>query len=244
MGKIDFEKVLTSFPKTNRFGEKVTLVGATKTVPTDVIRAAAKVRLEDIGENKVNEFLDKFDGYPPVNLHFIGHLQTNKVKYIIGKVALIQSCDSLKLAKKISETATQKGIIQDVLVEINIGKEPQKHGFMPDEAFNAVNDISSLNGINVKGLMTVLPAMRSRSALGDLNRALNADLNADRTKTRELCLQMREIYDNIRKQKDNITVLSMGMSSDYEIAVDCGSNMLRIGRLLFGERRYPEKPEI
>lgn len=244
MVKIDFEKVLTSFPKTNRFGEKVTVVGATKTVPTDIVKAAVKVGLEDIGENRVNEFLNKFDDYPQANLHFIGHLQTNKVKYIIGKVSLIQSCDSIKLAKKISEIAAEKGIIQDVLVEINIGKEPQKHGFMPNEAFDALKDISALEGVNVKGLMTVLPAMSGRRSSDDFCGSLNPDLNCDRAKIRELCLQMREIYDNIRKQNDDITVLSMGMSSDYEIAVDCGSNMLRIGRLLFCERRYPENPEI
>lgn len=220
----DFARVLHSFPKFNTFGESVTIVGATKTTPVSIINEAVNAGLGDIGENRVNELLGKFDEYPNCRLHFIGHLQTNKVKYIIGKVALIQSCDSLKLAETIDKIACTRELIQDVLIEINIGREPQKHGFSPEETFEIVDKIEQLKNVNVKGLMTVLPAP-------------NAQNGTSVSKTRDLCLQMRELYDTIRKQNDNISVLSMGMSSDYRIAVDCGSNMLRIGKLLFGERR-------
>ena len=222
--KDNFKDVLDSLPKVNPKGEAVTIVGAVKTVsPADIIRAT-RLGLREIGENKVQEFLQKESEYPPCKLHFIGHLQTNKVKYIIGKVALIQSCDSEKLAEKISALACASGLKQDILLEINIGKEERKSGIMPESFFDVFSYARSLPGVNVRGLMTVLPKAGTDGATNE--------------QIRDYCLQMRGMYDKIKMNDERINILSMGMSADYKIAVECGSNMLRIGSLLFGERKY------
>lgn len=217
---------ISSIPEKNAYGEKITVVGAVKTQPCDIIEQAVNAGLTDIGENKVQEFIEKYDNYPETaKLHFIGHLQTNKLKYIIGKTELIQSCDSEKLAIKISEAAKNLNIIQNVLLEVNVGKEPQKYGFMPDRLFDAYEKIYSMPNIKIQGLMTVLP-------------------KADEKEIRQLCLQMREFYDIIKQKDGEFKFLSMGMSEDYKIAIDSGSNMLRIGRAIFGERIYAAKTTI
>lgn len=243
MLKQNFTDLLRSLPKTNPFGEPVTVVGATKTISQEDIAAAISSGLTDVGENKVQEFVQKYP-YPPCNLHFIGHLQTNKVKYIIGKVCLIQSCDSVKLAEKISELAEKQGINQNILLEVNVGKEPQKSGFMPEDIFNAYEHISKLPAVTVKGIMTVLPDVSKMNAdtidmpAAENPRTIGTDVNAANGKIASLCLQMRAIYDKLKSIDDRIDTLSMGMSADYPIAVKYGSNMLRIGSYLFGKRHY------
>lgn len=244
MLKQNFTDLLRSLPKTNHFGERVTVVGATKTISQEDIASAISSGLTDAGENKVQEFVQKYP-YPPCNLHFIGHLQTNKVKYIIGKVCLIQSCDSVKLAEKISELAEKQGINQNILLEVNVGKEPQKSGFMPEDIFNAYEHISKLPAVTVKGIMTVLPDINKMNGNTDDAPAANTQIRAlDATaigangEIASLCLQMRGIYDKLRSKDDRIDTLSMGMSADYPIAVKYGSNMLRIGSYLFGKRHY------
>lgn len=222
--KDNFKDVLDSLPKVNPMGEAITIVGAVKTVPPADITRATELGLREIGENKVQEFLQKEAEYPPCKLHFIGHLQTNKVKYIIGKVSLIQSCDSEKLAEKISALASASGLTQDVLLEINIGKEVRKSGIVPENFFDVLKYVRALPGVNVRGIMTVLP----KAGIDGVSNE----------KIKDYCLQMRGIYDKIKVSDKRINVLSMGMSADYKIAVECGSNMLRIGRLLFGERKY------
>lgn len=247
MLKDNFAGVLHSLPKTNNLGEKITVVGATKMVAKDDIEKAVALGLESVGENRVQELCEKYP-YPTPDLHFIGHLQTNKVKYIIDKVSLIQSCDSVKLAKTISDLARKHEKMQNVLLEINIGKEPQKSGFMPDELFDAYAEITRLPAIRVKGLMTVLPAMQNFAAepngqieqqygLPDVRQSGFASCE----EIAQLCLQMREIYDKLKLTDKNIDILSMGMSADYKIAVANGSNMLRIGSLLFGKRVYAKQ---
>ena len=247
MLKDDFAGVLHSLPKTNNLGEKITVVGATKMVAKDDIEEAVALGLESVGENRVQELCEKYP-YPTPDLHFIGHLQTNKVKYIIDKVSLIQSCDSVKLAKTISDLARKHEKMQNVLLEINIGKEPQKSGFMPDELFDAYAEITRLPAIRVKGLMTVLPAMQNFAAepngqieqqygLPDVRQSGFASCE----EIAQLCLQMREIYDKLKLTDKNIDILSTGMSADYKIAVANGSNMLRIGSLLFGKRVYAKQ---
>lgn len=244
MLKQNFTDLLRSLPKTNPFGERVTVVGATKTISQEDIAEAISFGLTDVGENKVQEFIQKYP-YPPCNVHFIGHLQTNKVKYIIGKVCLIQSCDSVKLAEKISELTEKQGINQNILLEVNVGKEPQKSGFMPEDIFNAYDKIAKLPDITVKGIMTVLPDVNKINGDADVAPASNNQIRAsDATASgangeiASLCLQMREIYDKLRSIDDRIDTLSMGMSADYPIAVKYGSNMLRIGSYLFGKRHY------
>lgn len=247
MLKDDFAGVLHSLPKTNNLGEKITVVGATKMVAKDDIEKAVALGLESVGENHVQELCEKYP-YPTPDLHFIGHLQTNKVKYIIDKVSLIQSCDSVKLAKTISDLARKHEKMQNVLLEVNVGKEPQKSGFMPDELFDAYAEITRLPAIRVKGLMTVLPAMQNFAAeqneqneqqygLPDVRQSGFASCE----EIAQLCLQMREIYDKLKLTDKNIDILSMGMSADYKIAVANGSNMLRIGSLLFGKRVYAKQ---
>lgn len=247
MLKDDFAGVLHSLPKTNNLGEKITVVGATKMVAKDDIEKAVALGLESVGENRVQELCEKYP-YPTPDLHFIGHLQTNKVKYIIDKVSLIQSCDSVKLAKTISDLARKHEKTQNVLLEINIGKEPQKSGFMPDELFDAYAEITCLPAVRVKGLMTVLPAMQNFAAepngqserqygLPDVRQSGFASCE----EIAQLCLQMREIYDKLKLTDKNIDILSMGMSADYKIATANGSNMLRIGSLLFGKRVYAKQ---
>ena len=202
----------------NHLGEPITLVGATKTVDLLTIQRAIDCGLKAVGENRVQEFREKAPFLHGAEIHFIGHLQTNKVKYLIGNVSLINSVDSLPLAEEISEQSEKKGLVTDVLAEINIGKEPTKSGFFAEQAEDAMDKISSLPGIRAVGLMAMLPKSENSRYLSDL------------------CLQMRAIYDTIKKEGFPVRHLSMGMSEDYRIAIRNGSNMIRLGRAIFGER--------
>ena len=205
----------------NHLGEPITLVGATKTADLLTIQRAIDCGLKAVGENRVQEFREKAPFLHGAEIHFIGHLQTNKVKYLIGNVSLIHSVDSLPLAEEISEQSEKKGLVTDVLAEINIGKEPTKSGFSAEQAEDAMDKISSLPGIRAVGLMAMLPKSENSRYLSDL------------------CLQMRAIYDTIKKEGFPVRHLSMGMSEDYRIAIRNGSNMIRLGRAIFGERSNP-----
>ncbi len=210
--------VLEEISNGNSLGEKVTLVGATKFVPVDVINKAISAGLSDISENRAQEFKDK---YPlvikPVNYHFIGSLQKNKVKYLIGKCCLIHSVDSLGLLEEISRQAINKNVVQDVLLEVNLGVEEQKHGFSLDEIENALINAQSLNGVKVLGLMAMLPESDNEDFLF------------------ELASNFRKIYDKF-KENYGFKHLSLGMSNDYKIAIKAGSNMIRVGSKIFGKR--------
>ena len=215
---------LNNLPKTNNLGEEITLVGATKTVDADKIKQAFDHGILHVGENKAQEFLQKFNNYPrDATLHFIGHLQTNKVKQLVGKVNLIQSVDSLKLLNEINECALKQNITQDILLEVNIANDQNKHGFLKEEIVNAVRHANLLPCVNVLGLMTVLPKCENKEKLC------------------KLCLHMRNLYDIIKESNPSFRYLSMGMSGDYETAIQNGSNMIRIGSLLFGDRDYGKK---
>ena len=214
------KKILSELSSGNNFGEPVTLVAATKTMSVETIMCAVNAGVTVIAENRVQEFREKSPMLANVRQDFIGHLQTNKVKYLVGKVSLIHSVDSSALAKEISLRAQKLGVTQDILVEINIGGELSKSGFAPDSAETAIKEISALPALKVCGLMAMLP-------------------KSDDDEIREkLCLQMREIYDKIRKERNDsaFRYLSMGMSADYKTAVRCGSNMVRLGTALFGQR--------
>lgn len=214
------KKILSELSSGNNFGEPVTLVAATKTMSVETIMRAVNAGVTVIAENRVQEFREKSPLLANVRQDFIGHLQTNKVKYLVGKVSLIHSVDSSALAKEISLRAQKLGVTQDILVEINIGGELSKSGFAPDSAETAIKEISALPALKICGLMAMLP-------------------KSDEDEIREkLCLQMREIYDKIRKERNDsaFRYLSMGMSADYKTAVRCGSNMVRLGTALFGQR--------
>ncbi|MBO4572200.1 MAG: YggS family pyridoxal phosphate-dependent enzyme [Clostridia bacterium] len=212
----NLKNLLAEIPKTNKYGEKITLVGATKTRTVEEINRAILAGLTDIGENRAQEFRDKFDKVLPCNYHFFGRLQKNKVKYLIGKACLIQSVDSVDLAKEISRRSEEKGLITNILLEVNDG-EFQKGGFPQADVIKAYEAISKFAGVKIKGLMSVL-------------------LNDTEDKILSIGLQMRELYDIMRKSDNDITVLSMGMSQDHKIAIECGSNMVRIGSAIFGKR--------
>ena len=222
--KIITDKISNAAIRSGRTADEVTLLAATKTVEPKVISYAFNQGLQYMGENRVQEFLSKEDELPEkMHKQFIGTLQTNKVKQIVGKVELIQSVDSIKLAREISKQSEKLGITTNVLVEINIGNEITKSGIEVERLDEILDELSKINAINVKGLMTLGP------------------LGAENSKKIEIFEKMHKLFvDNRTKNCDNISmdILSMGMSDDYDIAIECGSNMVRVGTALFGRRVY------
>lgn len=214
------QEVLARLQKGNCYGEKVTLVAATKTQTAEAINEAIAAGITDIGENRVQEFKDKYDLVTGGNRHFIGHLQTNKVKYLIGKTYLYHSVDRFELADEIAKRSRRAGITSNVLVQVNIGCEESKGGFEWDEAFDAYRKIAAEDGLCVKGFMAMLPISDDKEYLLSLVR------------------KMRSLYDRAKADDDHIEFLSMGMSGDYELCIRGGSNMVRIGTTLFGARNY------
>ena len=217
------ERLEKSLEKTGRNKNGITLLAATKTVDTDTINYAIEKGIDFIGENRVQELLSKHSLLKPVHSHFIGHLQTNKVKDIIDKVEMIESVHSIKLANEISKQAGKIGITMDVLLEINIGGEASKSGFSPEETQKALEEISKLPNIRVCGLMTIPPA---------------TDLPEE---ARKYFRNMYKLFIDMRaKNIDNssMSVLSMGMSNDFDIAAEEGATLVRVGTALFGKRIY------
>lgn len=215
------KKLLETIPKANPFGEKVTLVAAVKLQSPEDINRAICGGITDIGDNHVQEFRDKFDeirGEP--KRHFIGRLQTNKVKYLVGKVDLYHSVDRLNLAQVLSEKSEKAEVISNVLLQINIGNEESKGGFSLDEIDAAYAIIRALPAIKVTGLMAMLPDTDDKKLLYSLAE------------------KMRQKYDYFREKDENFTHLSMGMSGDYELCISAGSNMIRLGTAIFGNRNY------
>lgn len=203
--------------------EDIVLLAATKTVDAETINHAIKSGIEYIGENRVQEFLSKKEDYAPCHKHFIGHLQTNKIKDIVPYVELIHSVDSFHLAKEISKFSLKNGKVTDILLEVNIGNEESKSGFSPEELKQNLADISKLEGVRVKGLMAIPPICE------------NEEENAGYFK------EMKKLFVDISAQKtDNISmeILSMGMSDDYVCAIKNGATMVRLGTALFGRRNY------
>ncbi|MGN0492899.1 MAG: YggS family pyridoxal phosphate-dependent enzyme [Acutalibacteraceae bacterium] len=217
------ERLKGAAEKSGRDISGITLLAATKTVDADTINYAIKKGITHIGENRVQELLLKHSLLRPAHSHFIGHLQTNKVKDIIDKVEMIESVDSVRLAQEISKQAQKQGIIMDVLLEINIGGEESKSGFAPEEAENAVREVAKLPALRVKGLMAIPPA---------------TDLPEE---SRKYFRKMYKLFIDIRdKNIDNssMSVLSMGMSNDFDIAAEEGATLVRVGTSLFGRRIY------
>lgn len=216
-------RIKAAAEKRGRKFEDITILAATKTVSPEFINYAIDSGIDYIGENRVQEFLSKENDITEgVHRHFIGHLQTNKVKDIVGRVELIQSVDSIRLAEAISKESLKKGINTDILLEVNIGEEESKSGFSYNEVENALSQIENLEGVTVKGLMTIPPICEKRD---DNIKYFN---------------KMYKLFIDISSKKidNNIRILSMGMSDDYDIAVECGATMVRIGTALFGKRNY------
>lgn len=214
-------EIFSIIEKGNDKGELITLVGATKMVDVDTINKAISLGLKVVAENKVQEFNLKHGNIIGADEHFIGHLQTNKVKYLVGNVSLIHSVDSIHLAKEINKQAYKKGIIQDILLEVNVGGELSKSGFDFDNAIECANQIKSeFKNVCIKGLMAMLPRSDDQEFLASLFD------------------KMRALYDQMKNDGFDFCHLSMGMSNDYKLAIKHGSNMIRLGTEIFGKRIY------
>ena len=218
---MNWESARAVVEKVNTHGD-VTIVCATKTVPSQIMNSIYdELGLGIVGENRVQELLSKYeDANKCKSWHFIGQLQTNKVKYIIDKVDLIQSVDRLNLAVEIDRQAKKIGKTQDILVEINMAGEISKGGATPEETLAFIDEIGKLDNIRVKGLMSVLPNLEDKDLLVGYYKKLYA------------------LYDEVKRVYTGIEYLSAGMSGDWEIAVDNGANMIRLGSILFGKRVY------
>lgn len=204
----------------NPFGERVTLVAATKMQTAENINAAILGGVDAVAENKPQEFRDKYENVLPCPRHFIGHLQTNKVKYLIGKIELYHSCDRDALAEEIAKQSKKLGIVSSVLIQINIGEEESKSGYPYERAQEIFLKLSNTEGLRVKGFMAMLPE------------------KGEEKEFRELVKKMRSLFEWAKKQSSDVEYLSMGMSGDYKLCVEEGSNMIRVGSTIFGARNY------
>lgn len=197
--------------------DRVRLMAVTKTVSPDRINCAVGLGIDLLGENRVQEFLDKRESYSPAEIHFIGSLQTNKVKYIIDKVSMIHSVDSLRLAEEINRRAGQHGLVMDILAEVNIGGEESKSGVSPQELMDFCLRLNALENVRLRGLMTIPPPGCGEGRFAE----------------------MQGLFAEIRSGAgDSFDTLSMGMSGDYEAAIKYGATIIRIGSGLFGYRKY------
>ncbi|MBS5334726.1 MAG: YggS family pyridoxal phosphate-dependent enzyme [Anaerovoracaceae bacterium] len=213
--------------RSGRKGENVLLVAVTKLHSTDEINEAIDCGITDIGENKVQEIMDKYDRVKPVRWHLIGHLQTNKVKYIIDKVSMIHSVDSLHLAKEIDKRAKQHNLTMDILIQVNSAMEESKFGITTAETGQLINDIlTECPNVRIRGLMCIAPF----------------EDNPD--DARVYFAEVKKLYDEYGKIDNpnlDFKYLSMGMSNDFEVAVEEGSNLIRVGTSIFGVRDYSKK---
>ena len=219
------ENIARAAESVGKTADDITFLAATKTVDAPTINHAISLGLRYIGENRVQELLSKYEDYDldHASLQFIGHLQTNKVRQIVGKVDLIQSVDSVKLAREISRCSQKQGVSTDILLEVNIGREENKSGVLPEALPELLDEIKDIPAIKVRGLMAIPPICE------------NAQENC------KFFDNMRHIFLDIgSKNIDNISmeVLSMGMSDDYAEAIRCGATMVRVGSALFGKRNY------
>ena len=210
--------------RSGRNGEDVLLVAVTKLHSVEEINEAIDCGITDIGENKVQEIMDKFDHVKPVRWHLIGHLQTNKVKYIIDKVSMIHSVDSLKLAEEIDKRAKQHGRMMDILIQVNSAEEESKFGIHVEETGQLIRQIlDHCENIRIRGLMCIAP------------------FEENPEDTRIYFAQVKQLFDEYGKIDHpnlDFQYLSMGMSNDFEVAIEEGSNLIRVGTSIFGARDY------
>lgn len=218
------ERIKIAAEKSGRSVDDVLLVAVTKTHPVADLNAAIDAGITDIGENKVQEIMDKYEDTKPVNWHLIGHLQTNKVKYIIDKVSLIHSVDSLKLAAEIDKRAKQHEKLVDILIQVNSAEEESKFGITTQETETLISEIlDKYDNIRIRGLMCIAPFEENPN-------------------------EVKVFFDAVKKQYDEFSkieherldfkYLSMGMSHDFEVAIEAGANLVRVGTAIFGNRSY------
>lgn len=222
--KLVEENIVNACKKAGRDRSEVTLIAVSKTKPIEMLQEVYDAGIREFGENKVQEMCDKIEVLPSdIKWNMIGHLQTNKVKYIIGKTSLIHSVDSLHLAEEIEKQAAKKEAFVDILVEVNIANEASKFGTTKEEAMCLVKNIAKLPHLRIKGLMTIAPMVE------------NPENN------RLYFRQIKELSVDIESQNiDNVSmnILSMGMTGDYMVAIEEGATMVRVGTGIFGERNY------
>lgn len=218
------KKISAACERAGRSRSEVTLIAVSKTKPVSMLNEAYETGIREFGENKVQEMMDKFEVMPEdIHWHMIGHLQRNKVKYLMGKADLIHSVDSYRLAEEISSQSVKHNVTTDILIEVNIAGEETKFGTSRDEAIRLVEDAAKLPNIHICGLMTIAPFVE------------NAEDN------RKYFRQIRELSVDIKEKNiDNVDmrILSMGMTGDYEVAIEEGATMVRVGTGIFGERNY------
>lgn len=221
------EKKAAAAEKAGRNGDDILLVGVTKTRTAEEINKGIDAGLTDIGENKVQEIMDKYDFVKPVKWHMIGHLQTNKVKYIIDKVSMIHSVDSYKLAEEINKRAGQHDLTMDILIQVNSAQEESKFGISTDETEELIRRVlENCPNIRIRGLMCIAPFAE------------------DPNDIRVYFAEVKKLYDQygaIEHERLDFQYLSMGMSHDFEAAIQEGSNLIRVGTAIFGERDYSKK---
>lgn len=213
--------------RSGRSGEDVLLVAVTKLHDVDEINEAIDCGITDIGENKVQEIMDKYEHVKPVKWHLIGHLQTNKVKYIIDKVSMIHSVDSLKLAQEINKRAQQHNLTMDILIQVNSAEEESKFGITTEETGQLIHDIlDTCENIRIRGLMCIAPFEENPNDV------------------RVYFAEVKKLYDEYGKMEHphlDFKYLSMGMSGDFPVAIEEGSNLIRVGTSIFGARDYSKK---
>ena len=218
------ERIQKSCLKAGRDEKEVTLIAVSKTKPVSDLMEAYQEGCREFGENKVQELVDKYEVMPKdIHWHMIGHLQTNKVKYIVDKVTMIHSVDSIKLAREISKEAQKKQVIVSILIEVNVAGEESKFGVSMEEAEALIREIALLDGVKICGLMTIAPYVE------------------DEEKNRQYFADLKQLsVDIATKNIDNVSmnVLSMGMTGDYAVAIEEGATYVRVGTGIFGERHY------
>lgn len=218
------QKVCEACARAGRDRSEVTLIAVSKTKPVEMLKEAFEAGARVFGENKVQELCDKYEVLPAeYRFHLIGHLQRNKVKYVIGKAELIHSVDSLRLAEEISKEALKKGIDMDILIEVNVAEEESKFGVTVEETESLIRQIALLPGIHIQGLMTIAPYV------------------TDPEENRPVFRILKKLAVDIKKKNiDNVNmnVLSMGMTGDYQVAIEEGATMVRVGTGIFGARNY------
>ncbi|MCI8312671.1 MAG: YggS family pyridoxal phosphate-dependent enzyme [Lachnospiraceae bacterium] len=218
------QKVCEACKRSKRAREEVTLIAVSKTKPVSMIQEAIKAGATVFGENKVQELCEKYEELPKhLHWHMIGHLQRNKVKYIVDKAELIHSVDSLRLAQEINKEAIKKELTVNILVEVNVAEEESKFGVGVEETEDLIREIAKLSNIKVQGLMTIAPYVENPEENRGVFRTL---------KKLAVDIKMKNI-DNVR-----MDVLSMGMTGDYQVAIEEGATMVRVGTGIFGERNY------
>lgn len=221
----DVEKrILKACERSGRKREDITLIAVSKTKPLEDVEQVKNCGIIEFGENKVQELVDKFEHISsPVHWHMIGHLQRNKVKYLMGKVVLIHSVDSLRLAEQIDKESKKADCVTDILVEVNIAREESKFGLFKEDVVPFLEQISKLKHIHVRGFMTSAPFV------------------TDPEENRIYFQELFQLFVDIRRKNiDNIDmdILSMGMTNDFEVAIEEGATMVRIGTAIFGNRNY------